>query len=79
MAILKGLVSIMSELKAERTNLVNQLKHVDPALSVLGRHGLSIVYSSAEGYDSRGSESISTLGGIPCSICAPNAVASRST
>ena len=37
MAILKGLVSIVSELRAERTNLVNQLKHVDAALSVLGK------------------------------------------
>ena len=37
MAILKGLVSIVSELRAERANLVNQLKHVDAALSVLGK------------------------------------------
>jgi hypothetical protein len=37
MAILKGLVSIVSELRAERTNLLNQLKHVDAALSVLGK------------------------------------------
>ncbi len=37
MANLKGLASIVSELRAERTNLVNQLKHVDAALSVLGR------------------------------------------
>jgi hypothetical protein len=34
MANLKGLVS---ELRAERTNLVTQLKHVDAALSVLGK------------------------------------------
>jgi len=34
---LKGLVSIVSELRVERTNLVNQLKHVDAALAVLGR------------------------------------------
>lgn len=32
-----GLVSIVSELRTERTNLVNQLKHVDAALSVLGK------------------------------------------
>jgi hypothetical protein len=32
-----GLVSIVSELRAERTSLVNQLKHIDAALSVLGR------------------------------------------
>jgi len=37
MAKLKGLVSIVSELRVERTNLVNQLKHVDAALSVLGK------------------------------------------
>src|SRR5277367_2258527 len=34
---LKGLVSIVSELRIERTNLVNQLRHVDAALSVLGK------------------------------------------
>lgn len=32
-----GLVSIVSELRAERTNLLNQLKHIDAALSVLGK------------------------------------------
>jgi len=37
MANLKGLVSIVSELRAERANLVNQLRHVDAALAVLGR------------------------------------------
>ena len=37
MGILKGLASIVSELRVERTNLVNQLKHVDAALSVLGK------------------------------------------
>jgi hypothetical protein len=37
MTNLKGLVSIVSELRAARTNLVNQLKHVDAALSVLGK------------------------------------------
>jgi hypothetical protein len=36
MAKLKGLMSIVSELRAERTNLVNELKHVDVALSALG-------------------------------------------
>jgi len=36
MANLRGLASIVSELRAERTNLVNQLRHVDAALSVLG-------------------------------------------
>jgi hypothetical protein len=37
MANLKGLATIVSELKAERTNLANQLRHVDAALSVLGK------------------------------------------
>jgi hypothetical protein len=37
MANLKGLASVVSELRAERTNLVNQLRHVDAALSVLGK------------------------------------------
>jgi hypothetical protein len=37
MANLKGLASIVSELRIERTNLVNQLKHFDAALSVLGK------------------------------------------
>jgi len=37
MANLKGLATIVSELRAERTNLVNQLRHVDAALSVLGK------------------------------------------
>jgi tRNA(Arg) A34 adenosine deaminase TadA len=37
MASLKGLASIVSELRVERTNLANQLRHVDAALSVLGQ------------------------------------------
>ena len=37
MANLKGLASIVSELRMERTNLANQLKRVDAALSVLGK------------------------------------------
>jgi hypothetical protein len=37
MTNLKGLASIVSELRAERTNLVSQLRHVDAALSVLGK------------------------------------------
>jgi hypothetical protein len=37
MASLKGLASIVSELRVERTNLVNQLKRVETALSVLGK------------------------------------------
>ncbi len=37
MANLKGLVSVVSQLREQRTNLVNDLKHVDAALTVLGR------------------------------------------
>jgi hypothetical protein len=37
MANLKGLASIVAELRVERTNLANQLRHVDAALSVLGK------------------------------------------
>ena len=37
MANLTGLASIVSELRVVRTNLANQLKHVDAALSVLGK------------------------------------------
>jgi len=37
MSNLMGLVSIVSELRAERTSLVSQLRHVDAALSVLGK------------------------------------------
>jgi hypothetical protein len=40
MAILKGLASFVSALRVERTYLLNQLRHVDAALSVLGKlHG----------------------------------------
>jgi hypothetical protein len=37
MANLKGLASFVSELRVERTNLVDRLRHVDAALSVLGK------------------------------------------
>src|ERR1700692_1168835 len=37
MANLTGLTSIVAELRGERANLVNQLRHVDAALSVLGK------------------------------------------
>jgi len=37
MASLTGLASIVSELKVVRTSLVNELRHVDAALSVLGK------------------------------------------
>ena len=37
MTNLKGLVSVVSQLREERTNLVSSLRHIDAALSVLGR------------------------------------------
>ena len=37
MANIKGLASIVSELRVERTNLVAQLRHLDAALTVLGK------------------------------------------
>jgi hypothetical protein len=39
MANLTGLASFVSELRAERTNLVDRLRHIDAALSVLGKLG----------------------------------------
>src|SRR5450755_3728020 len=46
MAKLSGLVSIVSELRIERSNLVNQLRHVDTALSVLGKLNGGSSYAS---------------------------------
>jgi hypothetical protein len=37
MANLSGLGAIVAQLREERTNLINQLRHVDAALSVLGK------------------------------------------
>jgi len=37
MTNLKGLSGIVAELRVERTNLVNQLQHVDAALAVLSK------------------------------------------
>jgi len=45
MANLKGLASIVSELRVERSNLVNQLRHVDAALTVLGKLNGGISYT----------------------------------
>ena len=39
MANLAGLSAFVSQLKSTRTNLVNELRHVDAALSVLGKLG----------------------------------------
>ena len=45
MANLRGLASFVSELRAERTNLVDRLRHVDAALSVLGKLNKSSSYT----------------------------------
>ena len=45
MANLKGLESIVSQLRVERTSLVNQLRHVDAALSVLGKLNNGVYYT----------------------------------
>ena len=45
MANLEGLVRIVKELRIERTNLANQLKRVDAALSVLGKSNGSSSYA----------------------------------
>ena len=37
MANVKGLASVVSQLKVERKNLADQLRHVDAALTVLGK------------------------------------------
>ena len=39
MAHLAGLAGFVAELRVVRTNLVNELRHVDAALSVLGKFG----------------------------------------
>jgi len=47
MANLTGLASFVSELRVLRTNLVNELRHVDAALSVLGKLNRSSSYTKA--------------------------------
>ena len=42
MANLSGLASFVSELRVERTNLVDRLRHVDAALSVLGKLNVGV-------------------------------------
>ncbi len=37
MANLRGLEAVVSQLRVERTSLLDQLRHVDAALSVLGK------------------------------------------
>jgi hypothetical protein len=39
MANVAGLAGFVAKLRAVRTNLVNELRHVDAALSVLGKFG----------------------------------------
>jgi len=39
MANLKGLAGFVSDLRAVRTSLVNELRHIDAALSVLAKMG----------------------------------------
>ena len=58
MANLKGLESIVSQLRAERTSLVNQLRHVDAALSVLGKlnNGRLTPNRGGEGFRGRAEE-----------------------
>lgn len=46
MADLKGLESVFAQLREQRTNFVNQLRHVDAALAVLGK--LDGVHSTRE-------------------------------
>jgi hypothetical protein len=46
MANLSGLASFVSELRTERTNLVDRLRHVDAALSVLGKLGGGSSYTT---------------------------------
>jgi len=45
MANLVGLAGFVSELRVVRTNLVNELRHVDAALSVLGKLGVGSNYT----------------------------------
>jgi len=45
MANLTGLAGFVSQLKAMRTSLVNELRHVDAALSVLGKLGGGSTYT----------------------------------
>jgi len=42
---ISGLQSVVSQLRKERTNLVNQLRHVDAALAVLGKLNGGSVYT----------------------------------
>ena len=45
MADLKGLSAFVAELRSTRTHLVNELRHVDAALSVLGKMSGGTAYA----------------------------------
>ena len=49
-----GLDKIVVELRSERTNLINQLRHVDAALSVLGKLDGKVEVSSVNGWPKKG-------------------------
>ncbi len=49
-----GLARIVIELRSERTNLSNQLRHVDAALSVLGKLDGKLEISSVNGWPRKG-------------------------
>jgi hypothetical protein len=49
MGKLRGLVSIVSELRAEQTDLATQLQHLDAALSVLGKLDGGSFYTEPRG------------------------------
>lgn len=51
---LTGLDNIVTELRAERGNLTNQLRHVDAALSVLGKLHGKLEVSSVNGWPRKG-------------------------
>ena len=49
-----GLDKIVVELRSERENLINQLRHVDAALSVLGKLDGKLEVSSVKGWPKKG-------------------------
>ncbi|MDP9160005.1 MAG: hypothetical protein M3O09_07220 [Acidobacteriota bacterium] len=53
MANLTGLDKIVTELRSEHTKLTNQLRHVDAALSVLGKLHGKLDVSGTDGRSSR--------------------------
>ena len=51
-----GLDKIVVELRSERTNLINQLRHVDAALSVLGKLEGKLEVSGVKGWPRKGTQ-----------------------